>query len=77
MTNLLQKLRPEILQLLNEDLIKYPNSTQLLINELTSTYYINELKYFCILDIQGYYIKIYKDKPLTAWDCLVENYDKL
>lgn len=77
MTNLLQKLKPEIQDLINKDLLEYPHSTQLLINELTSTYYINDLKYFCILDIENYFRKLYKEVPSTPWDCLVINYDKL
>jgi hypothetical protein len=77
MTNLLQKLKPEIQDLINKDLLEYPHSTQILINELSSTYYINDLKYFCILDIERYFLKLYKELPSTPWDCLVENYEKL
>ena len=58
MTNLLQKLKPEIQELINKDLLEYPTSTTILINELTSTYFMNELKYFCILDIESYFRKI-------------------
>jgi hypothetical protein len=77
MTNLLKKLRPEILHLLNEDLIEYPNSTKILINELTSTYYINDLKYFAILDIQSLYWRAFNKRTNVAWDCLIENYNDL
>jgi hypothetical protein len=77
MTNLLQKLKPEIQELIKKDLLEYPHSTQLLINELTSTYYINDLKYFCILDIQSLYWRAFNERTNLAWDCLVENYNQL
>jgi len=77
MKNLLEKLKPQIQELINNDLLEYPTSTQLLINELTSTYYMNELKYFCILDIENYFSKVYNHRPSNAWDCLVENYNEL
>ncbi len=77
MKNLLEKLKPQIKELINNDLLEYPTSTTLLINELTSTYYMNELKYFCILDIESYFRKVYGYQPSNAWDCLVENYNEL
>lgn len=77
MKNLLEKLKPEIQELINNDLLEYPHSTPLLINELISTYYISDLKYFCILDIEKYYRKIYNENSSTPWDCLVKDYDKL
>jgi hypothetical protein len=77
MTNLLKKLKPEIVQLIENDLKEYPSSTTILMNELKSTYYINELKYFAILDIEGYYKKAFGNRPNLAWSCLVDNYNDL
>ena len=77
MKNLFEKLKPEIRDVINNHFVENPTGSELLINELKSAYFINDLKYFAILDIQHFHFKAFGKAPIHAWDCLVDNYINL
>ncbi len=71
MENLLQRLKPELRLKIENDITVYPNMIAALITELESNYYINDVKYMHILDLETYFRHTYDKLWVTPWDCLI------
>ena len=71
MENLLQKLKPELRLKIMDDITVYPRMIAALITELESNYYINDVKYMHILDLETYFRQTYNKLWVTPWDCLI------
>lgn len=71
MENLLQRLKPELRLKIENDITVYPNMIAALITELESNYYINDVKYMYILDLETYFRHTYDKLWVTPWDCLI------
>lgn len=71
MENLLQRLKPELRLKITDDITVYPRMIAALITELESKYYINDVKYMHILDLENYYRNTYDEFWVTPWDCLI------
>ena len=71
MENLLQRLKPELRLKIEDDIIVYPSMIAALITELKEKYYINDVKYMHILDLETYFRQTYDELWSTPWDCLI------
>lgn len=71
MENLLQRLKPELRLKIEDDLTVYPSMISALITELKAKYYINDVKYMHILDLETYFRQTYDQFWNTPWDCLI------
>jgi hypothetical protein len=71
MENLLQRLKPELRLKITDDITVYPRMIAALITELEEKYYINDVKYMHILDLENYYRNTYDQFWVTPWDCLI------
>jgi len=70
MENLLQRLKPELRLKITDDITVYPRMIAALITELESNYFINDVRYMHILDLETYFRQTYGNLPVTPWDCL-------
>lgn len=73
MKNLLERLKPEILFHINNDIAKYPLAVQELKNELGKLYYVNDLKYQFIIQLDTYYLNAFNRLPKSGWENFIEN----
>jgi hypothetical protein len=71
MENLLQRLKPELRLKIEDDITVYPSMIAELITELKGKYYINDVKYMHILDLETYFRQTYDQFWVTPWDCLI------
>ena len=51
--NLLQKLKPQVLEALNEYAEKYPTLGQELVDELTNNQFLINMRYGFVIDLKG------------------------
>lgn len=52
--NLFERLDPKIKELIEKDAIEFPTSSRLITDELKSTFYLSDLKYRYIVQLEGY-----------------------
>lgn len=68
MKNLLEKLKPEILNQIEESVDKYPLAVQDLKNELENLFYVSDVKYGIIVQLDTYFLSAYNKLPNNAWE---------
>jgi hypothetical protein len=73
MKNLLERLKPEILDLIEIDAIKYPLASKWLKDELQNLFYVNDIKYAYIVQLESYYLNAFNTFPKNAWENFNEN----
>jgi len=67
MQNLLEQLKPQILQAIEESAKKYPSLAKELKDELQSQYYVSDIRYGTFVHLSGYYLSVYNTLPKDAW----------
>jgi len=67
MKTLFERVKPEILQLIESEREVYPYSVNYLVNELKTNLFVNDLKYACIIQLEGYYYTAYRELPCNGW----------
>lgn len=73
MKNLLQRLKPEILIEMDKYNEKYPLVIKELKNELENLYYVNDIRYQFIIQLETYYLAAYNKFPANGWENFIEN----
>lgn len=68
MKNLLEKLKPEILNQIEESVDRYPLAVQDLKNELQNLFYVSDVKYGTIVQLDTYFLSAYNKLPNNAWE---------
>lgn len=68
MKNLLEKLKPEILNQIEESVDRYPLAVQDLKNELQNLFYVSDVKYGTIVQLDTYFLSVYNKLPNNAWE---------
>lgn len=72
MENLLQRLRPELRTIIEQDIDKNPFRIAELTEELKTKFYMNDVKYMHIIDLENYYYLTFGFLPKNAWECLID-----
>jgi len=72
--NLLLRLKPEILEAINNDMEKYPYLIEDIKKKLSSEISILDLKYGTALSLISYHYIAFREKPITAIDCFKQLY---
>ena len=67
MKNLLEQLKPEILQVIEESAEQFPSIAKELKDELQSLYYVSDIRYGTFVHLSGYYLSVYNQLPKDAW----------
>ena len=68
MKNLLEKLKSEILNLIELDASRYPLAAKELKDELQKLYYVSDIKYGFIIQLESYYLASFNLLPKNAWE---------
>jgi hypothetical protein len=68
MKNLLENLKPEILKSIEESADKYPLAVLELKQELEKLYYVSDIRYGSIVQLDSYYISVFNQLPKNAWE---------
>ena len=68
MQNLLEKLKPEILKAIEESSDKYPLVAEDLKNELKNLFYVSDVRYGSIVQLDSYYLNAFYKLPNNAWE---------
>jgi hypothetical protein len=68
MKNLLERLKPEILNEIEKTLGKYPLAVMELKQELEKLYYVSDIKYGTIVQLDSYYLNAFYKLPNNAWE---------
>jgi len=68
MKNLLEQLKPEILKQINDSTDKYPLVVQELKKELESLYYVSDVRYGSIVQLDSYFLCAFNRLPNNAWE---------
>ena len=68
MKNLLEKLKPEIINQIEESVDRYPLAVQDLKNELENLFYVSDVKYGTIVQLDSYFLCAYNKLPNNAWE---------
>lgn len=68
MQNLLERLKPEILQVMEEYNERYPLTITELKDELKNLYYVNDIKYHYILRLENFYFFAFSKFPSNGWE---------
>lgn len=73
MKNLLERLKPEIKAVLDEEAVNYPNIAAEMRTHLTKTEYISDLRYHNAILLESYYYIAFNTRPFSAFDCFLDN----
>jgi hypothetical protein len=68
MKNLLERLKPEILTEIQKSADKYPFAVQELTNELKDLFYVSDVKYGNIVQLETYFLCAFNRLPNNAWE---------
>ena len=72
MKNLLQQLKPEILNLIQESIEEsskqYTSIARELEIELQNLYYVSDIRYVTFVYLSGYYLSAFNKLPKDAWE---------
>jgi hypothetical protein len=68
MKNLLENLKPEILKSIEESADKYPLAVLELKQELEKLYYVSDIRYGFIVQLDTYYFNAFYKLPNNAWE---------
>ena len=68
MKNLLERLKPEILTEIEKSADKYPYAVQELRNELKDLFYVSDVKYGNIVQLETYFLCAFNRLPNNAWE---------
>lgn len=67
MKNLLEKLKPEILKELDKSADKFPSVIKEIKDELESLYYISDIRYGTIIQLDSYFLCAFNKLPNNGW----------
>jgi hypothetical protein len=67
MKNLLEQLKPEILKEINDSAEKYPLAVIELKKELESLYYVSDIRYGSVIQLDSYHLAAFNNLPNNAW----------
>jgi hypothetical protein len=67
MKNLLEQLKPEILEEINKSADRFPSLIKELKDELQSQYYVSDIRYGTFVHLSGYYLSVFNHLPKDAW----------
>lgn len=67
MKNLLEQLKPEILKEIDDSIDKYPLAVMELKQELESLYYVSDIRYGSVIQLDSYYLAAFNKLPNNAW----------
>ena len=67
MKNLLEQLKPEILEEINKSADQFPSLIKELKDELQSQYYVSDIRYGTFVHLSGYYLSVFHHLPKDAW----------
>jgi len=73
MQNLLERLKPEILEVIEDYNKRFPLVIKNLKDELGNLYYVNDIKYQYIIELESYYLSAFNKFPNNAWENFIEN----
>lgn len=73
MKNLLERLKPEILQEMDSQFNAYPLVVKELKNELENLYYVNDIRYQFIIQLESYYLSAFNRFPANGWENFIDN----
>jgi hypothetical protein len=68
MQNLLERLKPEILDEIQKTADKYPFAVLELKNELQNLFYVSDIRYGIIVQLYSYYLNAFYRLPNNAWE---------
>jgi hypothetical protein len=68
MQNLLERLKPEILQVMEEYNERYPLVIKELKDELKNLYYVNDIRYHYIIRLESFYFFAFSKFPSNGWE---------
>lgn len=71
--NLLERIKPEILQVINQDREKYPSSMENILSHLKDNFWVTDVHYGIAMDIMYNFKKAFKKQPESLWECFEEN----
>ena len=72
MKNLLELLKPEILNVIEESAEKYPFIVKELKQELQNLYYASDIRYGTVIHLDGYYLAAFNKLPINAWENFIK-----
>lgn len=73
MKNLLERLKPEILIEMEKYNKQYPLAIKELKNELENLYYVNDIRYQYIIQLETYHLSAFNKFPNNGWENFIEN----
>jgi hypothetical protein len=73
MQNLLERLKPEILEVMEDYNKSYPLVVKELKDELQNLNYVNDIRYQFIIQLETYYLSAFNKFPSNAWENFIEN----
>lgn len=68
MKNLLERLKPEILQEMENRYNVYPLVIKELKNELENLYYVNDIRYQFIIQLESMHLAAFNEFPKNGWE---------
>ncbi len=68
MKNLLERLKPELLNEIEKSVDKYPFAVKELKNELKDLFYVSDIKYGNIVQLESYFLCAFNRLPNNAWE---------
>lgn len=69
LTPLIEQLKPELKAYFETQRQLYPNNVQRVYDHLSSTFYVSDVKYEYIIDLEWAYKNVNKKGFVNAWDC--------
>ena len=73
MTNLLERLKPELKAQLEVDQVLYPNYTEIIRGELAGQSWVNHIPYFLVIDLERMFSNVHGRKPKNLWECFEDS----
>ena len=73
MKNLLEQLKPEILNQINESAEKYPLAVLELKQELENLNYVSDVRYGIIVQLDSYFLCAFNRLPNNAWENFIND----
>jgi hypothetical protein len=68
MKNLLEQLKPEILKQIEFDADRFPLAAKELKDELQKLYYVSDIRYSFIVQLESYYLNAFNEFPKNGWE---------
>lgn len=73
MKNLLERIKPEILKEIDNSYDTFPSVVQELKDELASLYYVSDVRYGTIIQLDNYYLSTFNQLPNNGWQNFIND----